>query len=63
MLSPGGVEADQPAPFRAAYAARTPSGRMARAEDLAGTLVYLCSAASDYVTGQNVLVDGGFTAW
>lgn len=63
MLSPGGVEADQPAPFRAAYAARTPSGRMARAEDLAGTLVYLCSPASDYVTGQNVLVDGGFTAW
>lgn len=63
MLSPGGVAADQPAPFRAAYAARTPSGRMARAEDLTGTLVYLCSPASDYVTGQNVLVDGGFTAW
>jgi NAD(P)-dependent dehydrogenase (short-subunit alcohol dehydrogenase family) len=63
MLSPGGVEADQPAAFRAAYAARTPAGRMARPEDVAGTLVYLCSRASDYVTGQNVLVDGGFTAW
>jgi NAD(P)-dependent dehydrogenase (short-subunit alcohol dehydrogenase family) len=63
MLSPGGVEADQPAPFRAAYAARTPAGRMARPEDVAGTIVYLCSPASDYVTGQNVLVDGGFTAW
>jgi NAD(P)-dependent dehydrogenase (short-subunit alcohol dehydrogenase family) len=63
MLSPGGVEADQPAAFRAAYAARTPAGRMARTEDVAGTLVYLCSPASDYVTGQNVLVDGGFTAW
>lgn len=63
MLSPGGVEADQGASFQAAYAARTPSGRMARAEDLVGTLVYLCSSASDYVTGQNVLVDGGFTAW
>lgn len=63
MLSPGGVEADQAAQFRAAYAARTPSGRMARAEDMVGTLVYLCSSASDYVTGQNVLVDGGFTAW
>lgn len=63
MLSPGGVEADQPAPFLAAYTARTPAGRMAQPEDVAGTLVYLCSPASDYVTGQNVLVDGGFTAW
>jgi NAD(P)-dependent dehydrogenase (short-subunit alcohol dehydrogenase family) len=63
MLSPGGVEADQPAAFQEAYRRRTPAGRMARAEDVAGTLVYLCAPASDYVTGQNILVDGGFTAW
>jgi NAD(P)-dependent dehydrogenase (short-subunit alcohol dehydrogenase family) len=63
MLSPGGVEAAQPEQFRQRYEARTPAGRMARPEDLGGTAVYLSSPASDYVTGQNILVDGGFTAW
>jgi NAD(P)-dependent dehydrogenase (short-subunit alcohol dehydrogenase family) len=63
MLSPGGIEAGQPEPFRRAYAERTPAGRMGTPADLIGTLVYLCSSASDYVTGQNILVDGGFTAW
>lgn len=63
MLSPGGVEADQPAAFRSNYQARTPAGRLGRPEDLTGTLVYLAASASDYVTGQNILVDGGFTSW
>jgi NAD(P)-dependent dehydrogenase (short-subunit alcohol dehydrogenase family) len=63
MLSPGGVEAGQPEAFQAAYRQRTPAARMARPEDVAGTLIYLSSAASDYVTGQNILIDGGFTAW
>jgi NAD(P)-dependent dehydrogenase (short-subunit alcohol dehydrogenase family) len=63
LLSPGGVQADQPMAFQEAYVTRTPAGRMAAAEDLVGTLIFLCSTASDYVTGQNVLVDGGFTAW
>lgn len=63
MLSPGGVEAGQPEAFRSRYLERTPAGRMARAEDMVGTAVYLASTASDYVTGQNILVDGGFTSW
>jgi gluconate 5-dehydrogenase len=63
MLSPGGVAANQPPSFQEAYARRTPLGRMAQPDDLSGTAVFLCSAAADYVTGQNILVDGGFTAW
>ena len=63
MLSPGGVDAGQPAPFRERYVARTPAGRMTTPDDSTGTLVYLSSSASDYVTGQNIHVDGGFTVW
>jgi gluconate 5-dehydrogenase len=63
LVSPGGVEADQPGPFRESYSQRTPAGRMARAADISGTVTYLAAPASDYVTGQNILVDGGLTAW
>lgn len=41
---------------------RTPAGRWGRPEELAGTLVFLASSASDFVTGQNIFVDGGMTA-
>ena len=40
-----------------------PSRRKGHPEDLCGLLVYLCSDASDFVTGQTILVDGGWTAW
>jgi 2-deoxy-D-gluconate 3-dehydrogenase len=63
MMSPGGIYADQPRPFVVAYESRTPLGRMAVPSDVVGTALYLCSAASDYVTGQTIMVDGGFTAW
>ena len=41
----------------------TPMARIGKTEDLAGTLLYLASSASDFVTGQNIPVDGGFTLW
>ena len=62
-LSPGGVLAAQDEQFKAKYAARVPLRRMAEGDDLKGPLVFLASRASSYVTGHELRVDGGFTAW
>jgi NAD(P)-dependent dehydrogenase (short-subunit alcohol dehydrogenase family) len=62
-ISPGGVWRDQPDAFYQRYIARTPLHRMAKEEDLKGAVAYLASDLSEYVTGHNLVVDGGWTAW
>jgi NAD(P)-dependent dehydrogenase (short-subunit alcohol dehydrogenase family) len=62
-LSPGGVLGGQDDEFKRKFCARVPLGRMAEASDLRGPLLFLASRASSYVTGIELVVDGGFTAW
>jgi NAD(P)-dependent dehydrogenase (short-subunit alcohol dehydrogenase family) len=60
-ISPGGYFNDQPAAFVERYCRRVPLGRMMGHEDLQGAVVFLASDASNYVTGANLMVDGGWT--
>lgn len=62
-ISPGGLWRNQKAKFVERYEKRTPMKRMGNEEDLIGAATYFASDMSAYVTGQNLLVDGGWTAW
>ena len=62
-LSPGGVLGGQDEEFKRKFCERVPLGKMAETKDLAGPLLFLASQASSYVTGIELIVDGGFTAW
>jgi len=61
-ISPGGYFNNQPEPFLKRYCERVPVGRMMNNEDVKGAVVFLASDASEYVTGTNLMVDGGWTA-
>jgi NAD(P)-dependent dehydrogenase (short-subunit alcohol dehydrogenase family) len=62
-LIPGGVESGQNEAFQEKYGSRVPLGRMAKRRELVGAALFLAADASSYVTGQQIVVDGGLTAW
>ncbi len=62
-ISPGGIYRAQPNQFVEKYIARTPLARMAKENDFRGSFAFLASDLSSYMTGQNLVVDGGFSVW
>ena len=62
-ICPGGIFDKQPKKFVKNYESLTPLGRMATPKDITGPIIFLCSDAASYITGQVIMVDGGWSAW
>ena len=62
-VSPGGIFNNQGEDFVKNYSARTPMGRMAEYHEIIGAILFLSSNDASYITGQNIIIDGGLTAW
>ena len=62
-ISPGGILRNQPEKFVKRYVNKTPLKRMGSESDIVGAVIYLASDLSSWVTGQNLIVDGGWGVW
>ena len=62
-ITPGGIESGQNQEFKDLYNEKVPLGRMGEPNEISSALVFLCSDESRYITGQNIIVDGGFSVW
>jgi len=62
-ISPGGVSNDQPDVFLSRLKQLIPMERMANRDEYQGAILFLCSDASSYMTGANLVIDGGRTCW
>jgi NAD(P)-dependent dehydrogenase (short-subunit alcohol dehydrogenase family) len=62
-VSPGGIFNNQKEFFVKNYENKTPMGRMAKENEITDSIIFLCSDSASYITGQNIIVDGGFTLW
>jgi NAD(P)-dependent dehydrogenase (short-subunit alcohol dehydrogenase family) len=62
-ICPGGIFRGHSDKFRERYEARVPLRRMATEDDIVGPVLFLCSEAASYITGQVLMVDGGYSAW
>lgn len=62
-VCPGGIYDNQPQAFVKKYEEKTPLGRMGKPEEIAGSVIFLASDASSYITGHVLMIDGGWTAW
>ena len=62
-ISPGGLERNQAKGFIEKYKIKNPTGRMATPNDLLPVLDFLLNEQNEYINGENIIVDGGFTKW
>ena len=60
-ISPGGIFRNQPRKFIKKYLLKTPLGRMGHEDDIANAVIFFSSELSNYITGQNLVVDGGYS--
>lgn len=62
-VSPGGIDQNHSTQFKKKYSSNVPLKRMGKVDDLEGIIIFLSSSESSFVTGQNILIDGGLSCW